>query len=431
MRRMLLSVVTAAFTNVLTGCAYLTTYNKSIDLATQSYAMDVKQRVVFSQKRPGDESNSPIVVCAEPSPDALTVIGVSGGLSLSSAKTDTTGNLSGALSENGAFVGLRTHSIQLLRDAMYRLCEGYAAGAISALNFQSMQRRYQSTMMGLIAIEQLTGPVVASQALLATTAAGQAGASAGDAAVAKAQEKSESTAQAVLAAQSKSDESDAKVEAATKTSLAADKVLKEEQAKKPVDQAAVDAAKEKADGASTDLAVARREREAARRSLKVAEDSSRAATEGLRQANSRVSSSAGGFGRLGDVSGAVASSNESLTRGVVDIVKEINGSYLRDSCFSFTSDLLRDPKLITDLQGLATTEDETKVSPVLMVRALIVVCQDVLREDAARLARVNGADEDEIRAIKSRVSPSTQVRSAPKKADSSSQPASAAGVSKP
>lgn len=42
------------------------------------------------------------VVCAEPSPDALTVIGVSGGFSLNSGKADTVANAGGALSESGA-----------------------------------------------------------------------------------------------------------------------------------------------------------------------------------------------------------------------------------------------------------------------------------------------------------------------------------------
>ena len=107
--------------------------------------MDVKQRVVFSQKRPPDKDdkgdakgNSAVMVCAEPSPDALTVLGVSGGLSLNNGQSAT--NATADLSESGAFVGLRTQSIQLLRDAMYRLCEGYASGAVTDTDFAAMQR---------------------------------------------------------------------------------------------------------------------------------------------------------------------------------------------------------------------------------------------------------------------------------------------------
>jgi len=113
------------FATMLQGCAYLTTYNKPIDLKDSSVSLDVKQRVVFSQKREArDGEREGIVVCAEPSPDALTILGVSGGLNAS----DGTRAASAAvgLAESGAFVGLRTQSIQLLRDAMYRLCEGYA-----------------------------------------------------------------------------------------------------------------------------------------------------------------------------------------------------------------------------------------------------------------------------------------------------------------
>ena len=173
-----------------TGCAYLTTFNRPIDLRAGSVAMDVKQRVVFSQNRTSftidGKPYSNVVVCAEPSPDALTVLGASGGLSLSNGQS--VANATGGLSESGAFVGLRTQSIQLLRDAMYRLCEGYASGAVTDTDFAAMQRRYQSTMMGLIAIEQLTRPVIAGQALLTSAAASQSGASSGDAAVDKAQQ---------------------------------------------------------------------------------------------------------------------------------------------------------------------------------------------------------------------------------------------------
>ena len=77
--------------------------------------MDVKQRVVFSQKRPPDKDdkgdakgNSAVMVCAEPSPDALTVLGVSGGLSLNNGQSAT--NATADLSESGAFVGLRLNS---------------------------------------------------------------------------------------------------------------------------------------------------------------------------------------------------------------------------------------------------------------------------------------------------------------------------------
>ena len=55
----------------------LTNYTRAVDLQGGSIAIDVKQRVVFSQAR---QKTGETIVCAEPSPDALTVIGASGGL---------------------------------------------------------------------------------------------------------------------------------------------------------------------------------------------------------------------------------------------------------------------------------------------------------------------------------------------------------------
>lgn len=373
---------------VLGGCAQLTTYNKAVDLQERSYLMDVKQRVVFRQARKSEDGQSADnVICAEPSPDALTVIGVSGGLSLSSAKADTSGNLGGALSENGAFIGLRTHSIQLLRDAMYRLCEGYSSGAVSKQVYQSMQRRYQSTMMGLIAIEQLTGPVVASQALLTTSAAASAGAGAGDAAVDKAQERVDVTSKELLTAKDRVDEADAKVATKQKASRDADKALADERAKSKPEEGVVSELKKQVELARDDLAAARRERDSAQRSLEVAEVAARGAARDLQVAKSAVSSSASGSGRLGNVAAAVAASHESLTRGVVDIVQEINTSYLRDSCFAFSSDLLRDPGLLEALQKLKTTDREFTVSPTEMVQSLVRNCSDILKYDAERLQK--------------------------------------------
>lgn len=390
MRPLTTAALAAALLLSTSGCAYLTNYTSSVDLKDKSYVMDVKQRVVFSQKRPGSgDSNAAVetVICAEPSPDALTVIGVSAGLSINSESAKTVGNAGGALSENGAFVGLRTHSIQLLRDAMYRLCEGYAAGAVTAATFQSMQRRYQSTMMGLIAIEQLTGPVVASQALLTTNASALAGAPAGDAGASKAQERVDTTSQTLLAAQTKADDEDAAVEAATKKADDARKQLDTEQAKNPNNQSAITELTTELGIRKDDLATARRSRESAQRSLKVAEDAARSAAQDLRAAQARVSASASGFGKLGDVAGAISASNDSLTRGVVDIVREINLSYLRDSCIAFSADLLRDTKLMRELQALRTDDVDKTVSPTPMVRNLIETCKNILRDEGARLAQ--------------------------------------------
>lgn len=112
--------------------------------------LDAKQRVVLTRY--------PNVACAEPSPDALSAIAVSASESLSKEdRLSLAQNL--ALSEAAGSIGLRTQSIQLMRDAMYRLCEGYYSDALGPLSYETMLRRFQSSMVAILAIEQLTGTI--------------------------------------------------------------------------------------------------------------------------------------------------------------------------------------------------------------------------------------------------------------------------------
>jgi hypothetical protein len=115
------------------------------------------------------------VTCAEPSPDAMSALSTSVGGGLSDPKVAA--SFAYAQAQSAASIGLRTQSIQLLRDGMYRLCEGYAGGAIDGPEFNRQQRRYQNLMLSLLAIEQLTGAVVARQVGLGE---GAASASTGD-----------------------------------------------------------------------------------------------------------------------------------------------------------------------------------------------------------------------------------------------------------
>ena len=62
---------------------------------------------------------------------------------------------------------------------MYRLCEGYASGALDDIGFARLQRRYQAIMLGLLAIEQLTGATVAKQAVLTGSSGAKLGAGLG------------------------------------------------------------------------------------------------------------------------------------------------------------------------------------------------------------------------------------------------------------
>lgn len=170
---------------LLGGCANLNSISREITVSegAKASAIDAKQRVVLSARRtmPGGAnatSDLPdLVVCAEPSPDALSAISASFSGSQTGSNSEAV-QLALALTEQASSIGLRTQSIQLMRDTMYRACEAYMAGALSRGDFFYLQRRFQNLTLGLLAIEQLTGAVRAGQSALSTAATAGTGESA-------------------------------------------------------------------------------------------------------------------------------------------------------------------------------------------------------------------------------------------------------------
>lgn len=159
---------------LLAGCGNLQRQSREFQTTgTNGITIDASQRAIYSvtKKYPGGAQWQ--AFCAEPSPDALSALASSFGLDASAAGKAL--GMAISSQDSTASIGLRTQTIQILRDAMYRLCEGYASGALDNVGFTRMQRRYQHIMLALLAIEQLTGPVVAQQMALT----GSAGASLG------------------------------------------------------------------------------------------------------------------------------------------------------------------------------------------------------------------------------------------------------------
>ena len=136
-------------------------YVGSYEGTGQAIHLDVKQRLVVA--------NNAGHICAEPSPDALAVYaaGLSGSVSVPSQGA---GSVAGALQESAASIGLRTQSITLMRDALYRLCEAYYNGQLSKAQVMLLLSRSQDLTATIVAVEQLTGAVVAQQAALSSAA---------------------------------------------------------------------------------------------------------------------------------------------------------------------------------------------------------------------------------------------------------------------
>ena len=111
-----------------------------------------------------------VAFCAEPSPDALSALSASGAIKIDTPK-GFSGATQGAFAETAGSIGLRTQSIQLMRDAMYRLCEGAMNGYLGNAAFETLHRRFQNSMVAILAVEQLTGAVRAPALTLNSGAA--------------------------------------------------------------------------------------------------------------------------------------------------------------------------------------------------------------------------------------------------------------------
>lgn len=126
--------------------------------------IDAEQRAVLSNKRSDRDLR---VVCAEPAPDALSAIAAQAGVSVSDISNAVSAE--GGVSEAAANIGLRTQTIQTLRDGFYRVCEAYMNG-LSQEQYSIMLRRFQTNMIALLAIEQLTGSVKGGDAVVSASA---------------------------------------------------------------------------------------------------------------------------------------------------------------------------------------------------------------------------------------------------------------------
>lgn len=171
----------AALAVFMTGCANLNSQSRNFEgFSTKILTTDASQRAFISVNRKGNEPHTfTPVFCAEPSPDALIAYATSVGASVN-VPGKAALDLALAQQQTAASIGLRTQTIQLLRDGMFRLCEAYASGAIEEGDMDQLQRRYQNMMMGLLAVEQLTGPVVARQVALSSAVGAAVGKSIAD-----------------------------------------------------------------------------------------------------------------------------------------------------------------------------------------------------------------------------------------------------------
>ena len=181
MTRLALALASTMLASACSTVGNLTSIYRTPDLDRgDSVVLDAEQWAILNIPREEEHRSSENprqshgqshrnVVCAMPSPDAIAAAAAAGNLSLENPG-GTSGAASLGIGEAASSIGLRTQSIQLLRDAMYRMCEGYAAGAIDEIQYGVMMRRFQGNMIAILAIEQLTGAAVAPPVAVSATA---------------------------------------------------------------------------------------------------------------------------------------------------------------------------------------------------------------------------------------------------------------------
>lgn len=104
------------------------------------------------------------IICAEPSPDIAKAVADALNLSasadfkgLASVDPKLAAAVSKARTEGVAQLTERLATIQLLRDTLYRACEAYANGAISASSYTVMLSRYDDIMITMLLGEFAAG----------------------------------------------------------------------------------------------------------------------------------------------------------------------------------------------------------------------------------------------------------------------------------
>jgi hypothetical protein len=129
-------------------------------------SLDARQRMLVVGERVtkdkyGRYARKP-VRCDEPSPDALVAVqetlSASGGVSnIGSASATGSAALAARTAESAASIGYRDSSIQMLRDAYYRLCEAYMNGVLSDREYGHMVEN-ADTYLAVASALQIVGP---------------------------------------------------------------------------------------------------------------------------------------------------------------------------------------------------------------------------------------------------------------------------------
>lgn len=118
--------------------------------------LDALQRVVLAKSD---------IVCPEPAPGALQAYASALALGVNIPGVGG-GEAQQASATNAASIGLRTNAVEVLRDYLFSLCLASYNGKITEFDYAHQLGQTQFLVLGLHAIEKLTGTVAAHQVAL-------------------------------------------------------------------------------------------------------------------------------------------------------------------------------------------------------------------------------------------------------------------------
>ena len=140
--------------SLLAGCSG--TVHRIIDIDSgKGLSVDARQRLLLVTEK-GGRTKDQRLVCAEPSPDAIVARAAALGAS-ANAHGQGAASPAGSSSEAAAAIGLRSQTIQLLRDGYYRLCEALMNGSLSRQQYNLALVNFDKVMIPAMAIDAIAG----------------------------------------------------------------------------------------------------------------------------------------------------------------------------------------------------------------------------------------------------------------------------------
>lgn len=178
MRRLGGALLSAAAVTMVAGCANMTSIYRTFDIGTdaskdgksarsEGVLIDAQQRAIMKSPVRGPKGRAegePPIICAEPSPDAISAFSASVAASASIPGVNTEADKAAAsLAYGSAIAALqRGSTVQLLRDGLYRACEGYMNGSLTREEYVALFHKFADASVTLLAVESMSGRGVIS-----------------------------------------------------------------------------------------------------------------------------------------------------------------------------------------------------------------------------------------------------------------------------